>query len=595
MLNFLLVKRGEKMFKLFRYLKWIDYLYVFLILGLVVLQVWLDLELPNYMANIIKYLQEPEMANRVNKILINGGYMLACAVGSLLSAVIVNFFVAKISARLSASLRFALYGKVESFSLTELNKFSTASLITRTTNDINNIQMLIAMGTQSLIKAPIMAVWAIVTIVGKSWQWSVVTAGAVVALIIITLIVFFFAVPKFKKIQTLTDNLNRVTRENLTGIRVIRASNAEEYQNDKFDECNLALTKNNLFANRVMAIMNPGMALIMTSLTLAIYWIGAYIVKDAVDIANMMVFTSYAMQVVMAFMLLIIIFILLPRSLVSARRINEVLFTHNSIISGNFKDEKFYDEAEGSEDYVVFKNVSFKYADANEYVLNNISFSVKKGETVAFIGSTGSGKSTLINLIPRLYDATEGEVLIDGVNVKDYDSKTLNKKIGYTPQRGVLFSGTVKSNIDFGDNNADEETIRNSLKIAQATNFVSRMEGGIEARIAQGGTNVSGGQKQRLSIARAIARKPDIFIFDDSFSALDFKTDRKLRTALKKHTAGTTQFIVAQRIGTIKDADKIIVLDSGNMVGIGTHEELLKNCPIYKEIALSQLSLEELQ
>ena len=583
------------MFKLFRYLKWIDYLYVFLILGLVVLQVWLDLELPNYMANIIKYLQEPEMANRVNKILINGGYMLACAVGSLLSAVIVNFFVAKISARLSASLRFALYGKVESFSLTELNKFSTASLITRTTNDINNIQMLIAMGTQSLIKAPIMAVWAIVTIVGKSWQWSVVTAGAVVALIIITLIVFFFAVPKFKKIQTLTDNLNRVTRENLTGIRVIRASNAEEYQNNKFDECNLALTKNNLFANRVMAIMNPGMTLIMTSLTLAIYWIGAYIVKDAVDIANMMVFTSYAMQVVMAFMLLIIIFILLPRSLVSARRINEVLSTHNSIISGNFKDEKFYDEAEGSEDYVVFKNVSFKYADANEYVLNNISFSVKKGETVAFIGSTGSGKSTLINLIPRLYDATEGEVLIDGVNVKDYDSKTLNKKIGYTPQRGVLFSGTVKSNIDFGDNNADEETIRNSLKIAQATNFVSRMEGGIEARIAQGGTNVSGGQKQRLSIARAIARKPDIFIFDDSFSALDFKTDRKLRTALKKHTAGTTQFIVAQRIGTIKDADKIIVLDSGNMVGIGTHEELLKNCPIYKEIALSQLSLEELQ
>ena len=456
--------------------------------------------------------------------------------------------------------------------------------------------MLLAMGTQSLIKAPIMAVWAIVTIVGKGWEWSVATAGAVVALIIVTLIVFFFAVPKFKKIQTLTDNLNRVTRENLTGIRVIRASNAEKYQNDKFDECNTALTKNNLSANRIMAIMNPGMSLIMTGLTLAIYWIGAYIVKDpVVDISNMLTFTSYAMQVVMAFMLLIIIFILLPRSLVSARRINEVLSTHNSIISGDFKDEKFYDEAVGSDDYVVFKNVSFKYADANEYVLNNISFSVKKGETVAFIGSTGSGKSTLINLIPRLYDATEGEVLIDGVNVKDYDSKTLNKKIGYTPQRGVLFSGTVKSNVDFGDNNADEETVRNSLKIAQASNFVSKMEGGIEARIAQGGTNVSGGQKQRLSIARAIARKPDIFIFDDSFSALDFKTDRKLRTALKKHTEGTTQFIVAQRIGTIKDADKIIVLDSGNMVGIGTHEELLKNCPIYKEIALSQLSEEELQ
>ena len=584
------------MFKVFKYLKWVDYLYLFFVVGLIVLQVWQDLKLPTYMATIIRYLQQSDVPNRVRQILINGGYMLACAVGSLLSAVIVNLFVAKISARLSANLRFALYAKVESFSLTELNKFSTASLITRTTNDINNVQMLIAMGTQSLIKAPIMAVWAILTIVGKGWQWSVATAGAVVALVIITLVVFVFAVPKFKKIQTLTDNLNRVTRENLTGIRVIRASNAEKYQNDKFDECNTALTKNNLSANRIMAIMNPGMSLIMTGLTLAIYWIGAYIVKDpVVDIPNMLTFTSYAMQVVMAFMLLIVIFILLPRSLVSARRINEVLSTHNSIISGNFKDEKFYDEAVGKEDYVVFKNVSFKYADANEYVLNDISFSVKKGETVAFIGSTGSGKSTLINLIPRLYDATEGEVLIDGVNVKDYDSKTLNKKIGYTPQRGVLFSGTVKSNIDFGDNNADEETIKNSLKIAQASNFVSKMEGGLDARIAQGGTNVSGGQKQRLSIARAIARKPDIFIFDDSFSALDFKTDRKLRTALRKNTEGTTKFIVAQRIGTIKDADKIIVLDSGNMVGIGTHEELLKNCPVYKEIALSQLSEEELQ
>lgn len=584
------------MFKLFKYLKWIDYLYLFFMVGLVVLQVWLDLQLPNYMATIIRYLQMEEMPDRVNQILINGGYMLACAVGSLLSAVIVNFFVAKISARLSASLRFALYAKVESFSLSELNKFSTASLITRTTNDINNIQMLIAMGTQSLIKAPILAVWAILTIVGKGWQWSVATAGAVVALLIIMLIVFLFAVPKFKRIQTLTDNLNRVTRENLTGIRVVRASNAEEYQNEKFEDCNRALTKNNLSANRIMAMMNPGMSLIMTGLTLAIYWIGAYIVQDPlVDIPNMLTFSSYAMQVVMAFMLLIIIFIILPRSLVSARRINEVLNTENSIVSGEYKDEKFYNEATGSEDYVVFKDVSFKYADANEYVLKSINFSVKKGETVAFIGSTGSGKSTLINLIPRLYDATEGEVLIDGVNVKEYDSKVLNKKIGYTPQRGVLFSGTVRSNVDFGDNNADEETITDALKVAQASNFVSKMEGGVDARIAQGGTNVSGGQKQRLSIARAIARKPDIFIFDDSFSALDFKTDRKLRTALAKHTGGATKFIVAQRIGTIKDADKIIVLDSGDMVGIGTHEELLKTCPVYKEIALSQLSEEELQ
>ena len=582
------------MFKLFKYLKSIDYLYIFFAIGLIVLQVWLDLTLPKFMENMMDYLQEDDVTNLTSVVLTNGALMLACAVGSLLSAVTVNFFVSKISARLSANIRLALYTKIESFSLTELNRFSTASLMTRTTNDVNNVQMLISMGMQSLIKAPIMAIWAICIIVGKSWQWSVATAGAVLALIIVTLIVFLFAVPKFKKIQTLTDNLNRVTRENLTGIRVIRASNAEDYQNEKFEGCNRALTKNNLSANRVMAIMNPGMTLIMQGLTLAIYWIGAYIVKPSglPSFGMMTTFMSYAMQVVMSFMLLIIIFILLPRSLVSARRINEVLNTHNSIVSGEFKgDEK----EKGDDDYVVFKNVSFKYADASEYVLNNISFSVKKGETVAFIGSTGSGKSTLINLIPRLYDATEGEVIIDGVNVKDYDTKVLNKKIGYTPQRGVLFSGTVKSNVNFGDNNADDETVKEALKIAQASNFVARMKDGVNSHIAQGGTNVSGGQKQRLSIARAVARKPEIFIFDDSFSALDFKTDRKLRTALKKHTAGTTQFVVAQRIGTIKDADKIIVLDSGSMVGIGTHEELLKNCPIYKEIALSQLSEEELK
>ena len=425
---------------------------------------------------------------------------------------------------------------------------------------------------------------------GIGWEWSVATAVAVVVLMIISLIVVLFALPKFKKIQTLTDNLNRATRENLTGIRVIRANNAEEFQTNKFQDCNSKLTKNNLFANRIMAIMSPGMSLLMTGLSLAIYWIGAYIVKDAVDVANMMTFTSYGMQVVMAFMLLIVTFIILPRALVSAKRINEVLDTHNTIISGE------QTTGENKEDgYVVFDNVSFKYPDANEYVLKDISFSVNKGETVAFIGSTGSGKSTLINLIPRLYDVTEGAVLIDGVNVKDYNSHLLNKKIGYTPQRGVLFSGTVKSNINFGDNNADDEIIKKSLSIAQASNFVSRMEGGVDGRIAQGGTNVSGGQKQRLSIARAIARKPEIFIFDDSFSALDFKTDKKLRMALNKHTDGITKFIVAQRIGTIKDADKIIVLESGEMVGIGKHEDLLKTCPIYKEIALSQLSEEELQ
>ncbi len=578
------------MFKLLRYLKKIDYAYVFIILGLIVLQVWLDLKLPEYMSTIITLLQTEGVPNLVNEILINGGYMLACAVGSLLSAILVHFFVSQIGARLSANLRLALYGKIESFSLTEMNKFSTDSLITRTTNDVTQVQMLITMGMQSLIKAPILAVWAVIKIIGKGWEWSIATAVAVGVLIILSLVVVLFALPKFKKIQTLTDNLNRATRENLTGIRVIRANNAEEFQTNKFQECNTKLTKNNLFANRIMAIMSPGMSLLMTGLSLAIYWIGAYIVEDAVDIANMMVFTSYAMQVVMAFMLLIVTFIILPRALVSAKRINEVLDTHNSIISGEQTTGENKEEG-----YIVFDNVSFKYPDANEYVLKDISFSVNKGETVAFIGSTGSGKSTLINLIPRLYDVTEGAVLIDGVNVKDYNSHLLNKKIGYTPQRGVLFSGTVKSNVDFGDNNADDETIKKSLSIAQASNFVSRMEGGVDGRIAQGGTNVSGGQKQRLSIARAIARKPEIFIFDDSFSALDFKTDKKLRMALNKHTDGITKFIVAQRIGTIKDADKIIVLESGEMVGIGKHEDLLKTCPIYKEIALSQLSEEELQ
>lgn len=578
------------MFKLLRYLKKIDYAYIFIILGVIVLQVWLDLKLPEYMSTIITLLQTEDVPNLVNEILINGGFMLACAVGSLLSAILVHFFVSQIGARLSANLRFALYGKIESFSLSEMNKFSTDSLITRTTNDVTQVQILITMGTQSLIKAPILAIWAIIKIVGLGWEWSVATAVAVVIAILLSLVVIVFAIPRFKKVQTLTDNLNRVTRENLTGIRVIRANNAEQYQTDKFQKGNTELTKNNLSVNRIMAIMSPGMSLLSTGLTLAIYWIGAYIVKDAVDIANMMVFTSYGMQVIMAFMLLIITFIIMPRALVSARRINEVLDTHNSIISG---EQTTGDNIE--EGYVVFDNVSFKYPDANEYVLKDISFSVNKGETVAFIGSTGSGKSTLINLIPRLYDVTDGAVLIDGINVKDYNSKLLNKKIGYTPQRGVLFSGTVKSNVNFGDNDADEEIIKRSLSIAQASNFVSRMDGGVDGRIAQGGNNVSGGQKQRLSIARAIARKPEIFIFDDSFSALDYKTDRKLRTALNKYTSGITKFIVAQRIGTIKDADKIIVLESGEMVGIGTHEELLKNCPIYKEIALSQLSEEELQ
>lgn len=575
------------MFKLLKNLKWLDYLFILCVGGLVGLQVWLDLKMPDYMFNITQELGNVKPS--MNVILSNGGFMLACAFGSLLSAVVVHFFTSNISSRLAFALRKKVYDKIQNFSLAEINKFSTASLITRTTNDITQIQTFISMGLQSLIKAPILAVCAVIKILNKSWQWSTATGVAIGVMVVIILVVVCLAIPRFKKIQTLTDNLNRVTRENLTGIRVIRASNAEDYQNEKFEQCNNAITKNNLFAGRIMAIMGPGMNLIMSGLSLAIYWIGSYIVTDYAGLGNMMVFMSYSMQVVSAFLLLVMVFILMPRALISSKRINQVLDSESSIISGDYKNEEFDGTAS-----VVFENVSFKYPDADEYVLKSISFEAKEGETIAFIGSTGSGKSTLINLIPRLYDATEGRVIIDGIDVKEYDLETLNKKIGYVPQRGVLFSGTVRSNVNFGDNNADEETIKSSISIAQASNFVARMSNGIDSNISQGGTNVSGGQKQRLSIARAIARNPEIFIFDDSFSALDYKTDRKLRSALKKHTKKVTKFIVAQRIGTIKDADKIIVLESGNMVGIGTHEELLKTCSVYQEIALSQLSKEEL-
>ncbi len=575
------------MFKLLRNFKKIDFLFLTIIVGLIVLQVFLDLRMPEYTGAMVKELSTGS-AN-TSFILQNGGLMLACAFGSLASAILVGLFVSNIASRLTFTLRGKVYDKIQGFSLTEINKFSTASLITRTTNDIMNVQFFIAMGMQALIKAPIMAVWAVTKIVNVSWQWTTATALAICFLIILVLIVTIFAIPKFKKIQTLTDNMNRVTRENLTGLRVIRAANAEQFQNEKFEQCNDALTKNNLFASRVMGIMNPGMNLLISGLSLAIYWIGAYIVDSPAKLGAMTEFMSYAMQVVMAFMLLIMIFILMPRALVSSKRINEVLDTKDSILPGDFKEDKFDGTAS-----VVFENVSFKYPDADEYVLHNISFTANAGETVAFIGSTGSGKSTLINLIPRLYDATEGRVLLDGKDVKEYDFETLNKKIGYVPQRGVLFKGSVKSNVNFGDNNADDAGIKEAISVAQASSFVSKMPEGVESNIAQGGANVSGGQKQRLSIARAIARKPEIFIFDDSFSALDFKTDQKLRAALKKHTKNATKFIVAQRIGTIMDADKIIVLDSGNMVGIGTHEELLKSCPVYQEIALSQFSKEEL-
>ena len=575
------------MFKLLKNLKLIDYIFLVIVIGLVSLQVFLDLRLPNYMANISYELTQG--AREISVILENGGLMLLCALGSLASAITVGFFSANIASRLSFNIRGKIYDKVQSFSLNEIKKFSTASLITRTTNDVTQIQLVVSMGMQALIKAPILAVCAILEILGKGWQWSLATGVAVGVLAFMVITLICLVIPKFKKIQTLTDNINRVTRENLTGIRVVRASNAEDFQDVKFEKCNDDLTKTHLFASRTMAVMGAGMPLFLSCLSLAIYWIGAYIVKDGAMYDNMIVFTTYAMLVVSSFMMLIMIFILLPRALVAAKRINEVLDTKNSVQEGVFVGENLDGESS-----VVFENVSFRYPDADEYVLKDISFEAKAGETVAFIGSTGSGKSTLINLIPRLYDVTEGRVFVDGIDVKDYTFENLNKKIGYVPQRGVLFAGTVESNVNFGDNNASEEDVRNAISVAQASNFVSRMSNGVESPIAQGGTNVSGGQKQRLSIARAIARKPEIFIFDDSFSALDYKTDRKLRSALKKKTSGSTKFIVAQRIGTIKDADKIIVLDNGKMVGIGRHEELLETCEVYKEIALSQLSKEEL-
>lgn len=572
-------------------LKIIDYLFILIVIGLVVLQVYLDLKLPDFTGGIMTELGKIKYGIDVDLAVIwaNGGLMLACAFGSLGSAILVRFCTAAISARLAYNVRAKVYNKIQGFSLAEINKFSTASLITRTTNDITHVQTFVSMGMQAMVKAPILAVWSVIKILNKSWQWSVAIGVAVGFLLLMVTVIVLFAVPKFKKIQTMTDDMNRITRENLTGIRVIRSANAEEYQNKKFESNNEKLTRTNLFVNKIMGIMSPGMTLLMSGLSLSIYWIGSYIVKDDAGIADMTIFMQYGMQVVMAFMLMIMLFILLPRTLVASKRINEVLDTKESIVPGDYVDENFDGKAS-----VVFDHVAFKYPDADEYVLKDISFEAHEGETIAFIGSTGSGKSTLINLIPRLYDATEGEILIDGVNVKDYNLENLNKKIGYVPQRGVLFSGTVKSNIDFGDNNADDETIKKAISVAQASNFVSRMSNGVDSPIAQGGTNVSGGQKQRLSIARAIARKPEILIFDDSFSALDYKTDRKLRSALKKHTESVTKFIVAQRIGTIKDADKIIVLDSGEMVGIGTHEELLKNCQVYQEIALSQLSKEEL-
>ncbi|KAI7253802.1 hypothetical protein KC345_g11327 [Hortaea werneckii] len=548
------------------------------------------------MSDITRLIQTP--GSEMSEILTAGGWMLLCALGSLATSIVVAGIAARIAADLSARLRSKLFDKVQSFSMEEISNFSTASLITRSTNDITQVQMLIVIGLQLLVKAPILAVWAILKITGKSWQWSLATGASVALLVLIVAVSIILVLPKFKKLQQLTDNLNRVSRENLNGLRVIRAYNAEKYQEEKFAAANNELTSTNLFANNVMTTLMPSISLIMSGLSLSIYWIGAVLIQAAEGTAkmgvfsDMIVFSSYAMQVVMAFMMLIIIFILLPRAQVSAKRINEVLETAPSLKNGSvthFPSKR--------EDELEFKGVSFKYPDAEDYVLENISFTAKQGETVAFIGSTGCGKSTLVNLIPRFYDATEGEVLVNGINVKEYDQQVLRNKMGYVSQKAVLFGGTVASNIAFGENGAGQvlsSDIVDAVFTSQSSEFVEKLEGNYDAHIAQGGSNLSGGQKQRLSIARAIARRPEILIFDDSFSALDYKTDRKLRSELKKDAHASTMLIVAQRIGTIKDADRIIVLEAGRIAGSGTHDELMQTCSVYQEIAYSQLTKEEL-
>ena len=565
--------------------------------ALVITQVWLELKMPDYMSEITQLVQTE--GSQMKDILINGGYMLLCAFGSLVAAVITGYITSIISSKFSMTIRKKIFEKVENLSMNEVKSFSTSSLITRTTNDVTQIEMLIAMGLQLLIKSPITAIWAVTKILNKSWQWSAVTGVAVGVLLTVVVILMIIVLPRFKRVQKLIDKLNSVTRENLTGIRVVRAFNAEEYQEKKFDEANKNLTNQQLFNQRVFAVMQPVMYIVMYMVTLSIYFIGAYLIDSATMgdkialFGNMIVFSSYAIQVIMSFLMLAMIFMMLPRAQVSANRINEVLDTEISIKDGKIKENTTKEVGT-----VEFKNVYFKYPDADEYLLENISFKVNKGDTVAFIGSTGSGKSTLINLVPRFYDATEGEVLVDGVDVKNYTQEFLHNKIGYVPQKAVMFNGTVSSNIAYGDNGkekASAEIIKKAVEVAQGKEFVEKMDDAYEAHIAQGGTNVSGGQKQRLAIARAIARNPEIYIFDDSFSALDYKTDSVLRKELKKYTKDATSLIVAQRIGTIMNADQIIVLDEGKIVGKGTHKELLKNCDVYKQIALSQLSKEELE
>ncbi len=584
------------MFKLFKNLSKKDRLYIIICLILIVFQVWLELKMPDYMSEITRLVQTE--GSKMKDIVEQGIYMLLCAGGSLASAVVVGYFAAQVASSFSATVRSKIFRKIQEFGIQEMKKFQTSSLITRTTNDVNQVEMLIGMGLQVMAKAPIMAVWAILKILNKGVEWSILTAVCVIVLLATVGTLMAIVLPKFSLVQKLIDKINGVTRENLTGIRVIRAFNAEKYQANRFEKVNNDLTNLQMFNQRCLSVMMPVMNLVMHSLTLGIYIIGAILINNAGMLdkltlfSNMVVFSSYGMQVIMSFLMLALIFMMWPRSEVSAKRINEILDEEIAIKNGNFKGNT---KETGT---IEFKNVSFKYPDADEYLLEDISFKAKKGETIAFIGSTGSGKSTLINLIPRFYDATSGEVLVDGVNVKEYDETFLHNKIGYISQKAIMFTGTVKENVAYGNNGKKEPTdseIKKAIEVAQGTEFVEKMTDKYDSHIARGGTNISGGQKQRLSIARAIARNPEIYIFDDSFSALDYKTDATLRKELKKYTKDATSVIVAQRIGTIINADQIIVLDKGHCVGIGTHKELLKNCKVYKEIALSQLSKEELE
>ena len=585
------------MFKLLKNIGLKEWLLTLVVFVLIFGQVWLELKMPDYMSEITVLVQTE--GSEMKDIIKNGGAMLGCALGSLVLAVFTGYIVSYISAIFSMVTRKKLFDKVENLTMQEVKNFSTSSLITRTTNDITQIQMFVAMGLQLLIKAPITAIWAITKILNKGWEWSVATGVAVLILLTVVAILIFVVIPRFKIVQKLTDRLNMVTRENLTGIRVVRAFDAEKYQENKFEDVNTKLTNLQLFNQKAFSVMQPTMLLVMQTLTLAIYFIGARLIDGAlmadklVLFGNMVVFSSYAMQVIFSFLLLAFVFMMMPRAQVSANRINEVMEMEITIKEGTVNENKTNEVGT-----VEFRNVSFKYPDADEYLLKDISFKVEKGQTVSFIGSTGSGKSTLINLVPRFYDVTDGEVLVDGVNVKEYTSEFLHNKLGYISQKAVMFNGTVRSNIIYGDNGKETPTdskVKEAVEVAQAKEFVEKMENTYDAHIAQGGTNVSGGQKQRLSIARAIARDPEIYIFDDSFSALDYKTDSILRKELKKYTKDATSLIVAQRIGTIMNSDKIIVLDEGKVVGQGTHKELLENCEVYKQIALSQLSKEELE